>query len=343
MARSIVGLDIGGANIKAAHVDGIAVNRPFPVWKDPARLSEAITAVLECLPACEALAVTMTAELADCFQTKAEGVRHVLRHLERAAEGKPVVVWQTGAEFVEPCVAHQIPWLVAAANWHALATFVGRLVPCGRSLLIDIGSTTTDIVPLRDGVPVPKGLTDCERLLAGELVYTGVRRTPVCAVVSAVPLGGQMCPVAAELFATTDDVYLLRGELPERPDDCETANGRPATRPAARDRLARMVCCDRTELSAESIRAIADFVARSQEDQIQAAMDRVLGRLDADCESVLLSGSGEFLAQRLVERHPALAGADRIRLARCFSPAVAEAACAFAVAKLAVERADGLL
>ena len=100
-------------------------------------------------------AVTMTAELSDCFRTKAEGVDFILRAVEDVAGTTPVFVWQTGAEFVTPAVAREIPLLVAASNWHALATWVGRLVPESGALLIDIGSTTTDIIPLLDGVPVP--------------------------------------------------------------------------------------------------------------------------------------------------------------------------------------------
>ncbi|NOX55347.1 MAG: H4MPT-linked C1 transfer pathway protein [Planctomycetes bacterium] len=343
MGRSIVGLDIGGANIKAAHADGAAVSHPFAVWQNPERLADALARVLRQLPAFDALAVTMTAELADCFPTKADGVRHVLQKVEQVAGGRSVLVWQTGAEFVDPSVASEIPLLVAAANWHALATFVGRLAPRGGALLIDIGSTTTDVIPLQQGVPVPRGLTDRERLLAGELVYTGVRRTPVCAVVQAVPLDGEMCPVAAEFFATTHDVYLLRGELSEAPDDRDTADGRPATRAAALARLTRMVCCDRTELSAPAVREMADFIARAHEEQIGRAIERVLERLEGRCDKVLLSGQGEFLGRRIVSRSVRLSQADIVRLSECFSPEVAKSACAFALARLAVERADGLV
>ena len=87
--------------------------------------------------------------------------------MERAVDGLPVIVWQTGAEFVTLSIARDIPLLVAAANWHGLATWLGRLAPKGNALLIDIGSTTTDIIPLLDGVPVPAGLTDREMAAIG--------------------------------------------------------------------------------------------------------------------------------------------------------------------------------
>src|SRR5207237_8563934 len=121
-------------------------------------------------------------------------------------------------------------------NRLAVAAVAGRFAPAGAALLVDVGSTTTDLIPLRDGVPIPDGRTDADRLACGELVYTGVRRTPACALLGA---GG-----AAEFFATTHDVYLLLENIPEDSGDTDTADGRPASRGHAHARLARMPCGD---------------------------------------------------------------------------------------------------
>lgn len=334
----VIGLDIGGANLKAADNDGRAASQFFPMWKESRRLADALGELLAGFVPADRLAVTMTAELADCFRTKADGVDFILCAVERAAGDLPVSVWQTGAEFVPPEVAREIPLLVAAANWHALATWVGRIVPEGAALLIDIGSTTTDVIPLLDGVPVPFGLTDVERLQSGELAYTGVRRTPVCAVASTVPLRGRHSPTAAELFATMLDVYLLLGQIPENPADCDTADGRPATTDAAHDRLARMLCCDRTEIGRPEIEQIAAYLANAQRRRIAEAIDRVLQAQPEPPASVLISGSGSFLAVEIARNHPRLKLATPIRLAELFGGHTAEAACAFAVARLAAER-----
>jgi probable H4MPT-linked C1 transfer pathway protein len=333
-----VGLDIGGANLKAADGHGRVATRPFAVWKAPDRLGEALREVLSAFPADAPLAVTMTAELADCFETKAEGVDRILAAVEAAAPGRPVHVWQTGAEFVSPDVARDIPRLVSAANWHLLATWIGRLVPRGEALLIDVGTTTTDLIPLQDGIPVPEGLTDVDRLLAGELVYTGIRRTAVAAVAASVPFRGRTCPLSAELFATLLDVHLILGHVPEDPHDVETADGRPAVRDKAEARLARMLCCDRTECDAAELRAVAEHLADCQERSLLAAVDALRARRGTDPQHVLLAGSGSFLADRIRARHPSLAGAKRIALSESFAGPVAEAACAFAAARLAEER-----
>ena len=184
----VLGLDIGGANIKAATESAAAMSVAFEIWRAPERLAAALSPIVERFASAELLAVTMTAELADCFSTKSEGIDCVLRAVEAVAGKRPIRVWQTSGEFVSPDEAREEPRLTAAANWHALATFVGRLVPRGSALLIDIGSTTSDLIPLVDGLPMPTGRTDVERLQSGELVYCGVRRTPLCALVDNAPL-----------------------------------------------------------------------------------------------------------------------------------------------------------
>ena len=332
-----LGLDIGGANLKLSDGEDIAKSIAFALWKSPERLADALREMLEGIPA-DGLAVTMTGELADCFETKAFGVDFILAAVEQVAKQRPVCVWQTGAEFVSAEVAREIPLLVAAANWHALATWVGRMVPQGFSLLLDMGSTTTDIIPISEGVPIPAGFTDRERLSTGELVYTGIRRTPLCAVSSSVLFRGERCPVAAEFFASTLDVYLLLEQMNEDEADTDTANGRPATRAAAHDRLARMICCDRSEVSKDDALGIANHFAATQRRQIADAVKQVLAQQEEPVSNVILSGSGHFLLSQLCEELPALGAAQRIRLGDMFRDDIAEAACAFAIARLAAER-----
>jgi len=314
---------------------------PFAVWKAPGQLAERLTELIAGWMPCQGLAITMTAELADCYSTKADGVAAILAAVNHAAAGVPVAVWHTSGEFVSAAVAQEFPLLTAAANWHSLATFAGRMASDQTALLIDIGSTTTDLIPLENGLPVPAGRTDGDRLLSGELVYTGIRRTPLCAVAREVPLPAGHSTLAAELFATTLDIHLLTGDLPEHPDDLDTADGRPATVAASHDRMARMVCRDRTEFPLADARNLAVTLADMQLRQLMHAVDQVLSTLAGRVETVILSGSGSFLAERLADRHPQLSRVPpdrRHSLRQLLSPDASTAACAFALARLAAER-----
>jgi probable H4MPT-linked C1 transfer pathway protein len=334
----ILGWDIGGAHIKVS--DGASVSREieFPMWSRPGDLAGALQSLMIEHPA-DAWAVTMTGELADCFSTKAEGVAHIVRAVQEAAEGRETAIWSTAGEFVNPDEAIAWPLLVAAANWHALATWAGRAVPTGNALLIDIGSTTTDIIPLRNGFPDPTGRTDTERLISGELIYTGVRRTPLNTIASVVEINGERCPLAAELFASALDLYLLSGEITEDASDPETANARPATVEHALDRVARMVCADRNELTEAAIRSIAAQLGAYHVRQISAGIERIAASLGDMLETVVLSGSGEFLARRALESiEPRLKPVSVLSLSEMLGDSHSQAACAFALSRLAAER-----
>jgi probable H4MPT-linked C1 transfer pathway protein len=211
-------------------------------------------------------------------------------------------------------------------------------VPQRKSLLVDIGSTTSDVIPLLNGRPISRGLSDIDRLLNDELIYTGIRRTPLCAVANAVSLRGRRCPVAGELFATMLDVYLMLALIPENAADRHTADGRPATVACAHDRLARMVCCDRDEIDQDEARSIARCFADAQQNQLASAIEAVVARDPGKLDSIIVAGSGEVLARKILAEHPLADGVPIIRLAESLSPELAEAACAYAVAVLATER-----
>jgi probable H4MPT-linked C1 transfer pathway protein len=266
---AVLGLDIGGANLKAAHSDGAAVSRPFPLWKRPGDLAPALRNLVGDLPPADRVAVTMTGELCDCFPSSRAGVLQILDAVSAALPSIPTYIWRTDGRFVSIDEARADPRPCAAANWLALAAFAGRFAPTGPALLVDVGSTTTDLVPLADGVPVPTARTDPERLKAGELVYTGVRRTPACALLGA---GG-----AAEFFATTLDVYLLLEQIAEDEHDTDTADGRPATREYAHRRLARMLCGDAETVTRTAAVALAKRLALVQ----RQAIDRPGGSSSA--------------------------------------------------------------
>jgi probable H4MPT-linked C1 transfer pathway protein len=329
MKGGIVGLDVGGANLKAADGAGRAVSMPFALWREPPLLPAMLRQVLSHFSTPHILAVTMTGELCDCYAGKREGVLAILDAVEQAAGRAAVRVWRTDGRFADLASARADPLPAAAANWLALAHLAGRYAHQGPALLLDVGSTTSDIVPLLDGRPVPRSRTDPERLRCRELVYTGVRRTPLCAL-----MNGEG---AAELFATSLDVCLVLGLLADDSHDFNTADGRPATRAAAHPRLARMLCADLESSSPEEREQLARRCLGRQEQILTAALECVAARLPALPGTVVLGGEGAFLADRVLDRHGSLAGCCRVHLGDVLGAEVSRAACAHAVALLAAE------
>lgn len=345
-----LGLDVGGANLKAAIASveprwqqppEAVQSRAFPVWKSPERLGAELKRLIELMPAADGLAVTMTAELCDCYATKAEGVRSILEAVSSAwgARPEPIRVWGVDGTFHDVEETRRTPSLAAASNWLATALVAARLAlpGTGAGLLGDVGSTTTDLTAIRDGQPlVAEARTDADRLRQGSLVYAGVRRTPVCALATVVDWNGGPTGLAAELFATTLDVYLALGRLRDRPDDTDTADGRAATATAARDRLARMVGADRETFTEADAQSLAEVLHRGLLDRLASAAGRVLG--GERPQTVVVAGSGGFLGRELASK----LGAERvIDLASLWGEAGSGSACAVAVSRLAGEAVTG--
>ncbi len=335
-----LGVDVGGANIKVSDAGGFARSLPFELWRYGDELASTLRKALASAPKWDALAATMTGELADCYETKSAGVRHITGALAAVAGPRPLAIYGVDGEFHTAVETLDDPLMAAASNWHALARFAAKWLPDRTGVVIDVGSTTSDFIPVVDGQVATASKTDTGRLQAGELVYTGVGRTPVCALVGSLPYHGSDCPVAAELFATTADVYRLLG-LTNTPDSI-AADGRPFTRRHCVDRLARQVCADRDTFSESDARAAAEWVHERQLELLEGGLSRVCQSLAADRCAAIVSGSGEFLAKRLAIRN------TRIESVLALSDIVGEeqshSAAATAVAWLAAKECpDGAL
>ncbi len=298
----VLGWDVGGANVKVArHVAGSlwpsTIERVFPLWREPKRLARILSEMArEFGEPAGVMGVTMTAELADCFETKREGVSSVLDAFEEAFPGIPIRVFGVDGSFRTIPDARDSPLTVAAANWMATATVAAREFP--DAVLIDVGSTTTDIVPLVAGRVAAIGRTDTDRLREGELVYTGATRTPVCAILDVVSLGGRPCRVASEVFAIAADAHRWLGLLDEGDYTPETPDGGGRDREDAARRLARMVCADREMLDDLAITQIASAVVEAQVRAIRGGIEQVLERAGCGIGSIALPiGRGAYLAR----------------------------------------------
>jgi probable H4MPT-linked C1 transfer pathway protein len=303
--RRIVGWDIGGANVKAAWLElegdkpGIArvASQPFEIWREKDRLPVVLRSLFSGIAndaAPQAMAVLVTAELSDIFATKREGVRFVLESLRSCFPDTASYVLSISGKFVALSDAQAHPLNFAATNWLATAQWIARQFP--DCLLMDVGSTTTDIIPILDGSVCVAGRTDLERLCSGELVFTGALRTNLAAIVQSVPVAGRICRVASEYFAVSGDVHLILGHLRLQDYTCTTPDGQPPSVDSARRRVARLVCADIEMLSTDEIDAIAKYIHAQQIRQIQEGLTQVLSRLpQLRKQPVIVVGTGAFL------------------------------------------------
>jgi (4-(4-[2-(gamma-L-glutamylamino)ethyl]phenoxymethyl)furan-2-yl)methanamine synthase len=307
----VIGWDLGGAHVKAARLDAAGtVERvmqvPCPVWQGLEHLHGALSEVLATLGPAPVHAVTMTGEMADLFCNRTEGVARLLAALHErltaggaGGPGGSALRCYAGAQgFVRADHATLAARHVASANWLASATVVAAAVP--DALFVDIGSTTTDVVVVRGGRVRSAAGDDAQRLLAGELLYTGVVRTPVMALAPNVPFDGDWVPLMAEQFATAADVHRLTGLLPDTADQHPAADGGAKNVAGSARRLARMIGRDVESAPLAAWQQLAGWLARAQARHIEDAWDRVLSREPlANGAPVVVAGVGRFVAAAL--------------------------------------------
>ena len=301
---SVIGWDLGGANLKLARIEGrravVAAQVPCPLWQDPSKFDAALAEALLLCPTGAVHAVTMTGELSDVFADRADGVAYLVAMMRKVSGGE-AVFYGGRAGFLHDTGAVEHVDDVASANWHASASLIGRSHL--EALLIDAGTTTTDLVPVKGGAVAAKGYADGERLAEGELVYTGVVRTPVMAVARKAPFKGRMQGVAAERFATMADVWRLLGTLPAGADPYPAPDLKGKSTQESAKRLARMLGRDVGPLDLLAYVDVARYVAERQRGEIEAAATALIARerLAPDAP-VVGAGCGRFIASEIAER-----------------------------------------
>ena len=255
------------------------------MWNSMDPLAEQLTRDLQThFPTATHIAITMTGELADCFLDRSEGVEFIVGSVQRAAECRGIEsprYYQVDGRFVmEDTAIGNTDW-IAASNWHASASWIanhrepGSRGSSSQAMVLDIGSTTTDIIPINASGIATQAKTDFDRLAEGSLLYIGCSRTPLCALVNEMRLGDQSVDVMNEVFATTDDVWILLGLRAPDENSVQTADGKPRTLAMAANRMARMIGLDHRDISIPEAKGLARQVLDEIDHRIGAAMKKI--------------------------------------------------------------------
>ena len=278
----VAGFDIGGANTDLAIVeyengeikDIQTVFEYLPMWSQNERLGNVLYDLIEKIcpvDEIDAVGISMTAELVDAFETKAQGVLDIATTCEKLFDCPVAYIGTDNVLSLAELIANPIE--VAAANWIATSHIVAEIEK--DCIFVDTGSTTTDIIPIKDGKECAKGRTDFERSATGELVYTGTLRTKV----------------ASELFAITADVYNVLDLIKDEDYVCATCDGAGKSKEESARRISRVVCADLDILSMDDIKEMADYIHKEQVKQIAAGLKEVSDR--EGLNKVIVTGLGK--------------------------------------------------
>ncbi len=291
-----LGIDVGGANTKAILLDGEKIIdysiRYIPLWKEWERL-KGFLRELAGIPNLSVIGAVMTGELSDVFKTKVIGAKKIVKEVERVF-GEHCFFVTIDGRVLKSNKAKNEPRKLAAANWVASAEIVKRKFP--ECLFVDVGSTTTDITPIAGGKVANLGSTDFQRLKRGELVYTGILRTPTTCVLREIRGVG----TASENFSIMGDVYTVLGMIGEKEYNCETPDGRGKDVESCSRRIARIFCSDLEELGKEFIVKAARALHEEQIKSIVKGIVKVARRYRIPHDSeIVISGVGrKILAEK---------------------------------------------
>jgi probable H4MPT-linked C1 transfer pathway protein len=228
----------------------------------------------------------MSGELADCFETKMDGISFIVSAVRAAFPSARF--YGTDGRFHGAAVPQ-----LAAANWLASADFLRAAYP--DAVLLDIGSTTADIIPLGSFEQL-KGLTDLLRLRKGYLVYTGMLRGNIATLLQSVMLDEKPTPLSSEYFASSADAHLVLGHITVEQYSCDTPDKKAKTTIAALRRLARAVCAEPDETGPDGAYRIAAQFWEKQKNLVCGQVRKVVA--DSGAKQILVAGIGAPLFAR---------------------------------------------
>ena len=303
---NFIGWDIGGAHLKVANVSDegkilSAEQWATPLWEGLPVLEDALVNALKRMPAKgQSHALTMTAELTDIFRNREEGVNSII-NLCHEILGTNIsfytIEYGLKKRNIEDLDFNQI----ASANWHASSAYIASLIESG--LFVDVGSTTTDIIPFYANKIHSRGINDQTRLRYDELIYTGVIRTPIMALTSKAIFNGELQNIVNENFATTADIYRILGYLNEYDDLMNTADGEDKSILSSIRRLARILGTDSIINHDENRwRELAKYFHEIQLEILTDSIKKVLSTLPKKRHTLVSAGVGHFLVKKISQR-----------------------------------------
>ncbi|MFX1408491.1 MAG: hydantoinase/oxoprolinase family protein [Promethearchaeota archaeon] len=316
----ILGMDIGGANTKLALLKFLDSKiekssshlEYFPFWEKtlneiPTMLKRVLSKITKKakvkIKDINYFSIAITAELSDAFKTKKEGISIILNALAQVLDQDKLRFITNNGDFISFSDAKKEYISISGANWVSTSLFLGKFI--SKCILIDAGSTTIDIIPILDGIPVTKGKNDIQRLANHELIYTGGLRATLPSITHFVPYKSSLIRISFEKFALVSDIHRILYNISEDEYINDTADNRSKSIDDCYARLARIICMDMDTISKDDLNNIAKYIYKKQIELISTEIQQFLTKLilripefTDDITFVITGIAAEFLIRR---------------------------------------------
>ncbi len=286
-----LGIDIGGAHIKLVGLDEkkelIFVDYlKFYFWKEEKSINKIFNYINSKSNKNTLSGITMTAELCDIFKNRVDGFRKIYNYCKKL---KNNYFFYTKSKKIFEKKNYSA---IVSMNWHS----IGRLLEkkYKNAIIVDFGSTTTDIICIKNYVIQNKNFDDFSRINSSELVYTGLTRTPIFAINSKVKINGKNFEIIPEFFSDMSDVYRINSILKKEFDIDETADGKKRSKFLSYSRLSRNFGLDHKKSNQNLIKDLSKKIINTQLERIYLAIgkNRSKYKIEKKCK-IIVCGIGK--------------------------------------------------
>lgn len=266
-----IGWDIGGAHTKytinsKALVKPDSIIIPLQLWKSLEPLKKLINDIYDKYSHRYTIinGLTMSGEMCDSFNNREEGVKKILSLFNRGSSKNYIYTSKHG---IVPMNKYKNCKYIASMNWHIIASYVKNIYK--NVIAIDLGSTTTDIILIKNYKCINQRIDDHTGLKSSELIYTGVLRTPIFSVVKSISYNRQIYNLIPENYATMADIYRVLGVIGSQEDYSTTADGRSKSQLNSFMRVSRLLGLDYTSKYKKLILGLSRKIMSEHYDQIR--------------------------------------------------------------------------